>query len=240
MNSLGILHVALPFHQVAQPGDALVVGGRSLAALLVLPVGGDALFGDAVHLFGPDLHFEGLALRSDHGGVERLVEVGPRDGDEVLDAAGNGPPLVVDHAQRGVAVLHRVGDDAQGHQVVDLVDGDLLPPQLLKHGVGPLHAAVDAGGNALAPELGFHGLADLVEELLVGVAARLDGGQDLFVGVGLEVLEGEVFQLAADLAHAEAVGDGRVDLDGFAGDAFAALGTEVARGSACCACGRRA
>ncbi len=60
----GILHVALPFHQVAQPGDALVVGGRTLAALLVLPVRRDAFFGDAVHLLGADLHLERLPVRA--------------------------------------------------------------------------------------------------------------------------------------------------------------------------------
>ena len=54
----GILHVALPFHQVAQPGDALIVRRRALAALLVFPVRGDALLGDAVHLLGADLDFE--------------------------------------------------------------------------------------------------------------------------------------------------------------------------------------
>ena len=55
-----VLHVALPFHQVAQPGDALIVGRRAFAAFLVLPVRGDALLGDAVHFLGADLHFERL------------------------------------------------------------------------------------------------------------------------------------------------------------------------------------
>ena len=86
---------------------------------------------------------------------------------------GNGPPLVVDHAQRGVAVLHRIGDDAQRHQVVDLVERDLLAAQLLEDGIGPLEAAVDARRNAFAAQLGFHRLADLVQELFVGVAPAI-------------------------------------------------------------------
>ena len=75
----GVLHVALPLHQVAQPGDALVVCRRSLASFLVLPVGRDALLGDAVHLLGADLHLEGLPVRAHHRGVQRLIEVGPRE-----------------------------------------------------------------------------------------------------------------------------------------------------------------
>ncbi len=60
------------------------------------------------------------------------------------------------------------------------------------------------------------------------MAARLDGAQDLLVGVRLQVLEREVFEFAANLAHAEAVRDGRVDLDGLARDALAPLGAQVA------------
>ena len=110
-------------------------------------------------------------------GVQRLVEIGPRNRDEVLDAAGNRAPLVVDHAERGVAVLDRIGDDAQRHQVVDLVDRDLLALEFLEDGVGPLDAAFDARGNAFAAQFGFDGLADFGQELFVGVALGFDGAR---------------------------------------------------------------
>ena len=89
------------------------------------------------------------AARPDHRGMQRLVEVRPGDGDEVLDAARDGVPLVVDDAERRVAVLHRIGDDAQRQQVVDLVQADLLPLHLLVDRVGALHPAVDAGRESL-------------------------------------------------------------------------------------------
>ena len=131
----------------------------------------------------------------------------------------------MDHAQRGVAVLHRIGDDAQRHEVVDLVDRDLLPPHFLEDRVGPLDAPVDARRNALAAQFGFHRLADLVAGTPRWNGARDSMARDdLLVGVRLEVLEGEVFQFAAHLAHAQAVRDGRVDLDGLAGDALPPLG----------------
>ena len=59
-------------------------------------------------------------------------------------------PLVVNHAQRRVAVLHRIGDDAHGEQIVDLIERDLLALQFLEHRIGALHAAFDAGRNAFA------------------------------------------------------------------------------------------
>ena len=86
---------------------------------------GDALLGDAVHFLRADLNFEGLAGVND-GGVQRLVEVGARHGDVILEAAGNRPPNLVDHAESGVAILDRIGDDADGEQVEDLVEGALL------------------------------------------------------------------------------------------------------------------
>jgi hypothetical protein len=43
---------------------------------LVLPVGGDALFGGSVHLSRADLYLHAFSARPDHGGVQRLVQVG--------------------------------------------------------------------------------------------------------------------------------------------------------------------
>ena len=45
------------------------------------------------------------------------------------------------------------------------------------------------------------------------------------------MLEGEIFQFTADLAHPEAVRDGGVDLKRLAGDALTALQAERAQGA---------
>ena len=55
------------------------------------------------------------------------------------------------------------------------------------------------------------------------LAAGLDGVLHLVVGNGIDVLEGQVFELAADLAHAQAVSDGRVDVQSFARDLLLAI-----------------
>ena len=53
-----------------------IVGRPSYSGpVFVLPVSGDALFGDAVHLLRADLHFERLSGMV-HAGVQGLVEVG--------------------------------------------------------------------------------------------------------------------------------------------------------------------
>ena len=71
----------------------------------------------------------------------------------------------------------------------------------------------------------FRSLQDLLDLLLQAfhlfhgpVVLVADLGLDALVLLGMEVHEGHVLQLVADLAHAQAVGDGGVDLQGFAGD----------------------
>ena len=86
---------------------------------------GDSFFRDAVHFGGADLHFEGLAA-GNHRSVQRLVAVRTRQRNEVLDAARDRPPRVVNDAQRGITVLDVVGDDAKRQKIVDLIDGDSL------------------------------------------------------------------------------------------------------------------
>ena len=121
-----LLHLLHPLDQVAHPDDALIVGrGCRFATALVFPVRGDTLLGDAVHFLGADLHLERLP-GMDHGRVQRLIEIRPRHGDVVLEAPRHGPPNLVDHAERRVAVLDRIGDHANGQQVVNLVEHPLL------------------------------------------------------------------------------------------------------------------
>ena len=56
---------------------------------------------------------------------------------------GHRRPRLVDDAERGVAVLDRLRHDAQRDEVVDLIEVDLLPLQLLVDAEQPLDAAVD-------------------------------------------------------------------------------------------------
>ena len=51
--------------------DLLVAGVFAFG--LVDPVGGDAGFGDAMHLGRADLELDAAAVWADHGGVQRLV-----------------------------------------------------------------------------------------------------------------------------------------------------------------------
>ena len=77
-------------------------------------------------LVGTDLHFDALAVRPDHRGVERLIQVRLGQGDVVLEPAGDRLPMAVDDPQDGIALGYRVDHDAECHQVIDLAERQVL------------------------------------------------------------------------------------------------------------------
>ena len=103
--------------------------------------------------------------------------------------------------------------------------------QFLVDAVEALDAAFDAAGDAGFFEAVAQGRLDARHEGFALFAAGLDGGADLFESDGIDVLEAEVFEFAANLAHAEAVRDGGVDFEGLAGDFLLALGIEMLEGA---------
>ncbi len=98
-------YVLLPFDHLSQPSQALLVARGNGRAILVFPVGRDPFLRHLVHIFRADLHLKGMPGISHHRGVQRLVEVGSRHGDEVLDASRHRTPHAVDGPQSGIAIL---------------------------------------------------------------------------------------------------------------------------------------
>ena len=121
--------------------------GVVLAVFLVPPVGSDTAFGNLIHLLGTDLDFKDVPGVADDGRVEGLVHVGLGHGDVVLEPARNGLEVGMDVSEDGIAVLLRVGDDPQCHQVIDLVEGVMLVMHLLVDRVYALDPVGDGKGN---------------------------------------------------------------------------------------------
>ena len=181
--------VLLVFEKAAYP---FVVGLACVAgdALLRLPVRGNAVFGDLVHLLGADLHLEGDTVRADDRGVERLVHVGLGRADIVLEAAEDRAVQVVNDAEHVVAVRHGVDDDAEREEVEHLVHRLILRVHLAVDAVGVLHAAVDLEIRdvlLLQARLDLR-LHAVHKGLVLGLLGRERAG-DLVVADGVEILE---------------------------------------------------
>ena len=94
--------------------------------LFQVPGAGDAIIGGTLHIMRTNLNFRELVIQAENGCVQGLVAIQLRCGDKVFDATILRPPQSMDMAERQVAVLNRVNQDAEGDEVMD-------PRQLLSH-----------------------------------------------------------------------------------------------------------
>ncbi len=102
---VGIGNVPLPLHHLTKPCQPLLVLRRH-GAVFVLPVRRNAFFAHLVHFFRANLDLESLARFRDHRGVQRLVQIRPRHGNEIFNAPRHRTPQIVNDAQHGVAILY--------------------------------------------------------------------------------------------------------------------------------------
>ena len=80
-----------------------------------------------MHLKRPDLHFERRVFWSPHRGVQRLVTVGFRFRNVIVEGPLDHRPEAVHNSQSVIAVASVVGDHAQRDEIVDFVE---CPAQL--------------------------------------------------------------------------------------------------------------
>ena len=154
------------------------------------------------------------------------------------EASGERLVQAVHGAQYAIAGIDLVDDDAEGVDVHDLVERLTLAAHLLVDAVEVLLAADHLAFHAFAGEAVDQRLLDL-DDLAAVAAGLLHRLADALGAHRVHGLETEVLELHAHGVHAQAVGDGRVDFQGFLGDA-PALRRTAPRGCACCAGGRPA
>ena len=120
----------------------------------------------------------------------------------------------MDDAEGGIALQLRVHDDADGVEVVDLVEALVLLEHLAVDRIDGLHAAFEGEVDVVFLELFRHVGAGVFDEVLVLTVLALDVARDLRVADGIEVGQREVFELLLDALHAETVRERRVDVHG--------------------------
>ena len=180
-------------------------------------MGGNAVLGLLMHLVGSNLNLERTSRGADDRRVERLVVIDLGHGDIVFKATRHRVPQRMHRTERGVAIAHRMGNNAQRHQVVDLGELLALALHLLVDGPIVLGAAVDLEVlQTNAVELIGKRLDGLGKVALADLARLRHHARDALVGIGLKVEEGQVLELPLNRAHAQAVGQGRVHVHGLA------------------------
>ena len=121
-------------------------------------------------------------------------------------------------ADRPVAGVRAVDDDAEPVHVDDLVQRHLLAAHLLVNAVdvllAPFDRAFDAGFLQRCPQR----RGDPSDELLLVPLGLANGGLDDLAALRIQRAETEILEFPLDRVHAEPVRDRRVDLQCFPGD----------------------
>ena len=177
----------------------------------VTPVGGQAVFGNLVHAFRPDLHFHPFILRPFHRDVQTFVAVAFGHGQPVAQTFQVAFVFVGNQREHLPALffffLQRcIENDADGKEIVHAAEAALLFLHLLPDGVDALGAPL----HVVAQSLGVEHLADRFGEAFdVGIAGAFGGVQALFdevVGIVFQIFQAQVLQLAFQFVESQLVG----------------------------------
>mmetsp|Transcript_28501 Transcript_28501/g.53455 ORF Transcript_28501/g.53455 Transcript_28501/m.53455 type:complete len:394 (+) Transcript_28501:2917-4098(+) len=180
------------------------------------PMRRHAGFGHVMHLAGPDLHLNPLAITARHRGVNRPVAVGLGLADIILEPPRHRPPALVDRAQRAVNVTFGVGDDPKTINVTEPGEGLLLFLHLAPDRIGLLGPAKDLGLDPRLFQLKPHVAGDPLDHV-AGFALHGDeAADDGRTAFGIDDLERQILKFLAHPLHPHAPGQRRKDVHGLA------------------------
>ena len=171
------------------------------------------------------------AGRTDQRGVQRLVAVVLGNGDEILEALRHRLVERVQDAQCQIAIGIARHDDAETEDVIQLGKALLLAVHLAVDGEDGFLAGLDAGLEAGGGKGVLDVLLHFLHQMATTAACVADGLGQRFVAPGVQILEGQVFQLAVGAVQAQAVGNGSVDFQRFGSDAPLRVGLHVRHGA---------
>ena len=213
--------------QVADPAVVAAGIGADLA-LLVRPVRGQAIFGLGMHRAAPELDFDARVFRVHDARVQRAIAVALGGGEVILEPARHHRPAAVDDTQRPVAFLLGADDDAERHDVGELLEADValghLAPDRIGMLLAPRHLRLDPGAaqQQFQPR---RNLGDTVVAQPLGTGLELlQPLGDRLIGFGFELAEGERLHLLHELVHADPLGERRVDVHRLARDPATLVG----------------
>ena len=147
--------------------------------------------------------------------MQRAVTVFLRIGDIVVEFAGYVLPGGMHDAEHGVAVSYRIDQDAHRAHIEEFVEFEVLALHLAPDTDDVFGPADDLGVDLLLLEQALEAPRELVDEGLSLAALFFQQTRDTLVHLGFQRAKGEIFELPLEQAHAEAVGQRRVDIEGF-------------------------
>ncbi len=167
---------------------------------------------------GADLHLDRNPERPEQYGVQRLVTVGFRNRDVILEFSGNRFVQTVQNPECAIARIDGVDDHTKGVDVVHSGEAQMLFPHLLINAVQVLLTAEHVRDDALLAQVAPDAILDFVDDLLAIPTNPLHLLPDHAVAQRVQRRETELLQFETDLIDAETLRDRRIDLERFPRD----------------------
>src|SRR4030095_15977188 len=137
----------------------------------------------------------------------------------------------MNHAKRSIAMANLVWrNHPRGHEIVNLVQTNLLPAKFLPDGIEPFDSTFNADKwDVGLAHLLFDSRRDAAEKCFIFRAPFLQLLSQLTIVIRIKMTKRQILELAAQLTHAEPVRDRSKDLHGLFGNTLSLLGAEVAQ-----------
>ncbi|RMO04789.1 hypothetical protein ALQ48_06206 [Pseudomonas coronafaciens pv. zizaniae] len=200
------------------PGAGVSAFGLLVVTGFVQPVRGDPVIGHLFHFTSADLDFDRHAMHAEQRGMQRLIAVGLGDRDVILETAGQRLVQIMYSTQHAVTGIDLVDDDTERINVHDLVESAALAAHLLVDTVEVFLATADIAFNTVHCQAMAQRLFNLVDQLLAITPGALDRLVDSRGTHRVHGLETQVLEFDTHVVHAQPVGDGGIDFEGFLGD----------------------
>ena len=211
-----VRHVSLPFQNLAKPYQLLLLLDFDLLAvggLFIFPVGRDTVLCRLMHIEGTDLYFKRLAGASDQSRMQGLIHICLRHGNIVLEAAGNGLVIRVDHTQCSITVLHGIDNDSNREQIIDLIQRLILVLHLLVNAEEMLDSSVDLGLDAGISDVSVHLFDNASDVFLTGALSHGNLVHQIIVHFRLQIFQRKVIQFDLQLTDTQSLCNGTVNLE---------------------------
>ncbi len=150
---------------------------------------GDPRLRHAMHLLGADLHLDGNAVRSEQGGVQRLIAVDARNGDVILEAPRHGFVNAVHQPEHAIAHVRVLDNDPKAVHIDHFIERDLLVLHFFVNAVQVLLAPLHGAFDCRFLQRTFEGIGDLLDEFLLVASRALQFPFENLVPIGVERAE---------------------------------------------------
>ena len=151
-------------------------------------MGRDTELRGSVHLESTNLNLERNAVLSDDRRVQGLVHIGLRHRDVVLKTSGNRSVHLVNHAQNRITVPHRLHDNTNGKEVINLVNGLILIHHLFVNGKEMLNSTLNVRFNAAFFDVFPHFLHNRVNPILSCLPLKMHFVRKIIIDFRLQIL----------------------------------------------------